>query len=67
MRDWLKIKRNQINKSQEAIALSAGITQQHYSLIENGERTPSVETAQAIAKALCFNWTLFFESDQEAS
>lgn len=67
MREWLKLIRNKANKSQKEIASLAGITQQHYSLIENNERVPSVDTAQAIANVLGFNWTRFFEPDQEAS
>lgn len=67
MREWLKILRNNKNFSQEHVAEMAGITQQYYSFIESGERTPSVETAQSIANVLGFNWTRFFEPDQEAS
>lgn len=67
MRNWLKMRRIDLNKSQESVATMVGITQQHYSLIENGDRTPSVETAQSIANVLGFNWTRFFETEQEAS
>jgi putative transcriptional regulator len=67
VREWLKILRNNKNFSQEHVAEMAGITQQYYSFIESGERTPSVETAQSIANVLGFNWTRFFEPDQEAS
>ena len=49
--------------SQGDVAIMSRITQQHYSLIENGERVPSVDTAQAIAAVLGFNWTLFYEQD----
>ncbi|UZQ85078.1 helix-turn-helix domain-containing protein [Thermoclostridium stercorarium] len=67
MREWLKNKRIELNKTQEAVAAAVGITQQHYSLIETGERTPSVECAKAIAAILDFDWTKFFEIEQEAS
>lgn len=67
MREWLKILRNRVKMSQVDVATNAGISQQFYCFIENGERDPSVETAQAIAKVLGFNWTRFFEADQEAS
>lgn len=38
-----------------------------YNKIELGSRNPSPKTAQSIANALGFKWTLFFESEQEAS
>lgn len=43
------------------IALQSGISQQHYSLIERGERRPSVEVAKRIAATLGFEWTRFYE------
>lgn len=67
MRKWLKQIRNTKCLSQEQVAEQVGISQQFYSFIENGERTPSVETAQAIANVLGFPWTRFFEAEQEAS
>lgn len=67
MSKWLKQMRLEKCLSQEQIAEQVGISQQFYSFIENGDRTPSVETAQAIANVLGFNWTRFFEPDQEAS
>lgn len=67
MREWLKKQRNRIDMSQSSVAKDAGISQQYYSFIENGDRVPSVETAQAIATVLGFNWTRFFEPQQEAS
>lgn len=67
MRSWLRERRNELKKSQEIVAAAAGITQQHYSLIENGDRTPSVECAQAIANVLGFDWIRFFEAEQKAS
>lgn len=67
MSKWLKQMRLEKCLSQEQIAEQVGISQQFYSFIENGDRTPSVETAQAIANVLGFLWTRFFESDQEAS
>ena len=45
----------------ERIAAQSGISQQHYSLIERGERRPSVEVAKRIAAVLGFEWTRFYE------
>lgn len=49
------------DRTQDCIAKAAGITQQHYSLIESGKRIPSVPIAKRIAKVLGFEWTRFFE------
>ncbi|MTW85591.1 helix-turn-helix domain-containing protein [Virgibacillus dakarensis] len=39
------------------------ITRQYYGMIENGDRIPSPEVAQAIAQVLEIDWTIFFEID----
>ncbi|NLU53429.1 MAG: helix-turn-helix transcriptional regulator [Clostridiaceae bacterium] len=65
MRQWLKDLRQKMALSQSEVATKIGITQQQYSFIENGNRTPSVETAQAIANVLGFPWTRFFEPDTQ--
>lgn len=44
----------------QEVATRAKISRSTYSHIENGLRNPSVKTAKKIAKALGFNWTLFF-------
>lgn len=67
MRKWLKELRQKMDISQANVALKSSITQQQYSFIENGNRTPSVDTAKSIANALGFEWTRFFEPEQEAS
>ena len=67
MREWLLEMRKGVGITQEHIATKCSITRQYYSMIEKGERVPSVETAQAIANVLGFKWTRFFESNQEAS
>lgn len=56
---WLEEKRGK--KSQKQVAKEAGITQQHYSLIEHGDRKPSVPVAKKIAAVLGFDWTRFYE------
>lgn len=61
-RDWLIKFRG--DKTQQKIADQCGISQNFYSWIENGERTPSVKVAKKIAEVLDFDWTLFFTDDQ---
>ena len=63
MRKWLIDIRN--GRSQAQIAEAVGITQQMYSAIELGERRPSVEVAKKIASVMGFNWTRFFEDEDE--
>lgn len=57
--DWLVELRG--NRSQASVAKDAGVTQQYYSLVESGKRSPSVPTAKKIAATLGFDWTRFFE------
>jgi putative transcriptional regulator len=63
LRKWLIEFRK--GRSQTQIAEAAGITQQMYSAIELGERRPSVDVAKKIAAALGFDWTKFFEDEQD--
>lgn len=37
------------------------ITRQYYGMIENGERRPSVDVAQVVARILNLNWTIFLK------
>ncbi|HZJ68503.1 MAG TPA: helix-turn-helix transcriptional regulator [Candidatus Eisenbacteria bacterium] len=67
MREWLKTLRISKGLNQQDVAKLCDISNQYYSMIENGDRNPSPKTAQAIANVLGFNWTRFFEPDQEAS
>lgn len=64
MRKWLKEIRLNKRMVQKSVAKFAGISQQHYNFIENGERNPHVETAKKIAEILNFDWTRFFEDVQ---
>ena len=63
---WLKHIRIDSDMKQIEVAAAAGITQQMYWMIENGERRPSVETAKKIAAVLGFDWTRFFEDEKGA-
>lgn len=55
--------RNEKGLTQEQVVELSGsiITRQHYGMIENGERRPSVEVAKRIAPILGVPWTIFFE------
>lgn len=60
MRKWLREIRNCKGISQKTAAELAGISTSFYADIERGFRNPSPTTAQSIAEALGFEWTLFF-------
>lgn len=57
---WLKELRKTAKLSQKAVADLCGISQPFYNYIENGKRSPSVNTAQKIAKIFNFDWTKFY-------
>jgi transcriptional regulator with XRE-family HTH domain len=59
MRQWLIQYRG--NLTQEQVSFLAGISRSAYSNIENGKRDPSVSMAKKIAKALRFDWRIFFD------
>ncbi|WP_080846122.1 helix-turn-helix transcriptional regulator [Cytobacillus gottheilii] len=62
---WLETYRIQKKCTQQQVADSVDITRQYYGMIENGERTPSVSIAKKIAVELGFQWTVFFEEEEE--
>lgn len=49
---YMKVLRKGRGMTQEDVAAKAGITQQHYSLIERGLVSPTMRTARRIAQAL---------------
>lgn len=59
----LKIKelRKARNMTQFDLAQAANISQSLVTLIETGQRRPSVSVAKRIAAALGFDWTEFFK------
>ncbi|WP_301171077.1 helix-turn-helix transcriptional regulator [Brevibacillus nitrificans] len=61
MRSWLIAKRNQLGFTQEEVASKAEIARTTYAMIEQENRTPSVNVAKRIAKVLGLDWTVFFE------
>jgi len=53
------------DRSQFEVADAVGISQNFYSWIELGERTPSPKVAKKIGKLLDFDWTRFYEEQRE--
>ena len=62
--NWLREIRSSKRLSCAAVGRAAGITRQHYNLIEAGKRRPSVEVAKAIAVVLGFDWTRFYTDER---
>lgn len=67
MREWLKKIREKEKMTQVQVAKLAGIAESYYSMIETGDRRPSVEVAQAIAAILHFDWQLFFPNKNDSA
>lgn len=62
MRKWLKELRSNKGLTQEEVALLSGISRSHYTSIEIGTKTPSVDVAKKIGKTLKFDWVIFFNN-----
>ena len=65
MRTWLKDIRAKKELTQQEVANAANVDVTMISKIEQGERRPSVEVAKKIASVLGFNWTRFYEDEDE--
>ena len=61
MRTWMREYRKKAKLTQAGVATCAGISQNHYSNIEKGNRRPSPEVAKRIAALLNFDWTRFYD------
>ncbi|MBA4535144.1 helix-turn-helix transcriptional regulator [Brevibacillus halotolerans] len=61
MRHWMIKKRVELNFTQEQVANRADIARTTYAMIEQENRTPSVNVAKKIARVLGVEWTIFFE------
>lgn len=59
---WLKAIRTSARLSTYEVASRAGISQSHYSMIENGQRGIAPKTAKKIALVLGFEWTKFYDA-----
>ena len=62
---WLKNLRGK--KTMKEVAKNANISESYYSMIESGNRRPPVDTAQAIAEALSFDWHIFYEKQKNSA
>jgi putative transcriptional regulator len=65
LRTWLKDIRAKKKLTQQEVANAANVDVTMISKIELGERRPSVEVAKKIASVLGFNWTRFFEDEDD--
>lgn len=63
MRKWLKELRLNKGLTQQSVADRSGIERSYYTMIESGNRTPSVQVAKEIALIIGFDWTIFFETE----
>ncbi|MGF7186061.1 transcriptional regulator with XRE-family HTH domain [Desulfitispora alkaliphila] len=61
MNNWLKKKRISKGMTHDEVAKAANIKRAYYTMIENGNRTPSVSVAKKISSVLGFEWIKFFE------
>lgn len=62
-RTWLKEIRTIKGLTHEQVAIESQISRSHYTHIEQGNKTPSVEVAKRIGKTLGFDWVIFFETE----
>jgi transcriptional regulator with XRE-family HTH domain len=62
---WVKDVRKSSGMTSDEVCKQANISIQHYNFIENGKRRPSVAVAKRIAAVLGFDWTRFFEDEEE--
>ena len=65
MRKWLKDIRAKKELTQQEVANAVNVDVTMISKIELGERRPSVEVAKKIASVMGFNWTRFYEDEDE--
>lgn len=60
-RIWLRNLREINDMRHQDVADIWGIHRTYYTLIENGERNPSVSLAKVAGRMFKFDWTLFFK------
>ena len=65
MREWLIEARKNAEMTQKEIAIKSGISQNHYSAIENGNRHPSPKVSKKLAAVLGIDWTMFYNETAE--
>lgn len=64
--EWLQELRTQNEMTQDEIAKASGVRRASYGNIENGKRHPSVPVAKRIADVLGFDWTRFFDVEEQS-
>lgn len=62
-RDWLINIRVQQGFTQQKVEDESLVDRSTYAQYESGRRTPTVENAKKIGKALGFDWTIFFANE----
>ena len=67
MRTWLKNLRISKKLTQEDMAKAVGVDLTSIGKYELGLRSPTVKTAKKIADILNFDWTRFYENEDQAS
>lgn len=63
MRKWLKELRTKKGLTQQNVADRSDIERAYYTMIEAGDRNPSVQVAKSIAIVIGFDWTIFFDRE----
>lgn len=64
-REWLKEYRKKKGLYQRQIASLLGIDQSAFSHYEQGRKSPPVDMAKKIGKILDFDWTRFYDDEEE--
>ena len=64
-RKWLHEARKNKNLTMAEVAAKSNISESYYSMIESGNRDVPVHTAKKIASVLGFNWTRFYEDEDD--
>ena len=62
LRIWLKEIREKKGINQQQLAEIVGTSREYITMIENGQRNPSVNVAKKIAEIFNIEWTLFFDN-----
>lgn len=63
VRIWLRELRTKKGLTQLQVSKLAKIDRSHYAMIELGTRNPKPEIAMRIAKALEFDWQIFYTNE----
>lgn len=61
IRIWLKELRERKGLNQQQLAENVGVSREYITMIESGQRNPSVNLAKKIADFFNIEWTLFFD------